>query len=342
MKVLGFTRGTKKDEMDGPQYYRTYLPLREVHRHDNDVETAVVNQTDVAAKTDEEMGGFDIYMMARMYQENDCELFVKTCHGLGGKVVLDSDDDLTETYRLVSNRGAEFKEVLGVVDYVTVSTQPLADLFSQWTQKPPIVLKNCVDVGWMTEIASKARRLVEGLTIGFSGSPTHYIDWYLPAVPFQRICRDFDVVPVLHGETPRYLKYCDDAPVMLGGVPFAIYPVLLRQFDILLCAVSLDDEFNAGKSAVKAIEAMALGVVPICSRFGPYMELAEQGAPVVIIEEESRDGWYEAMANTIRMFDDERFAELRTRGPEWVKANRDMCKTGYKQWEEAYREIADS
>jgi glycosyltransferase involved in cell wall biosynthesis len=341
MKILGFTRGTGWEELDGPQYYRTYLPLREVHRHDNGIETQMIGDKDIVNVSDAEMAGRDIYTMSRMYQD-DYEAFIAYIHDQGALLVFDSDDDLTETYRLVTGRGREFCEFLGVADYITCSTPALADLFSQYTQRPPVVLRNCVDVDWMIERSAKSRRLVEGLTIGFSGSPTHYGDWYMPAAPLQRICRAYDVVPVLHGEMPRYMKYVDPDSLQLSGVPLAIYPIVLKQFDILLCAVDLTDGFNCGKSAVKALEAMALGIVPICSRLPSYMELALAGAPVVIVEEESRDGWYEAMANTIRMFGDERFSELRTRGPEWVRANRDMCISGYKQWENFYREIRDA
>lgn len=337
MNVLGFVRGAGWDELDAVQYYRTYLPLREVNRHDNGITARVVDEKAIEGATDDELGGADIYQMCRMYHE-DCDEFIAEIHRRGGVLVLDSDDDLTENYRLVSGRGDAFKKVLSKVDYVTVSTPALAIEFAQYTQRPPTVLRNHVDVEWMVKLANKSKRLVEGLTIGFSGSPTHWRDWYLPAVPFQRICRDYDVVPLLHGETPRYLNYASETAVKLGGVPFSIYPVLMAQFDIVLCAVDATDPFNAGKSAVKALEAMAVGAVPICSRFGPYMELAEAGAPVVVIEEESRDGWYEAMR---RVIEDRHPDSPLMRGKGWVRANRDMLRTGYKHWERFYHEIAD-
>lgn len=334
--VLGFIRESAWDKMEAVQYYRVYLPLRECNAHGLDA--TVVGHDQLEGASDDELGGRDVYVMARMYHE-DCEEFIAEIHRRGGILVLDSDDDLTEDYKLVSGRGPEFKKVLNQVDYVTCSTPALAAHFAQYTARPPTVLRNHVDVDWMQATSTKARRLVDGLTIGFSGSPTHWGDWYLPAVPFARIARDYDVVPVLHGEHPRYLKFAHDDMVRLGGVPFSLYPVLLRQFDIVLCAVDSRDEFNAGKSAVKALEAMAVGAIPICSQFQPYMELAEAGAPVVIIEEESRDGWYEAMREVIE--DDEYRLDLRARGEPWVQANRDMGQTGYKFWESFYRGIAD-
>jgi glycosyltransferase involved in cell wall biosynthesis len=247
-------------------------------------------------------------------------------------LVLDSDDDLTEDYRLVSGRGEEFRQVLREVDYVTVSTSPLANHFAQYTRKPPVILHNCIDSEWMTTVADKGKRLIEELTIGFSGSPTHWGDWYLPAVPFARIGRDFpEITLLLHGSCPRYLSLAAEKTslVRLGDVPFVIYPVLLSQFDIVLCAVDVRDEFNAGKSAIKALECMALGVVPICSRFGPYLDLEAAGAPVVVVEEESRDGWYEAMRSIIRYEDRRKW--LKGKGPVWVRERRDMA-TGYRQW----------
>jgi len=338
MKILGFTRGTKLAEMDAVQYYRTYLPLREVHRHDNGIEAQIVNQEAVAGLTDDQLGGRDIYTMCRMYHE-DVQDFLDEVHRRGGVFVLDSDDDLTEDYKLVSARGEEFKEVLSLVDYVTTSTQALADRFVQWTREKPTVLYNHVDVDWMVKISSKAKRMIDGLTIGFSGSPTHWGDWRKPSVPFARILREFDVQGVLHGEVPRYLTYAAKDLVLLGGVPYAIYPVVLSQFDIVLCAVDRDDPFNAGKSAVKPLECMAVGAVPICSRFGPYYALHKAGAPVVIIQDDTPEGWYYAMAALIKC--PEHRLSLKARGAFWVKKYRDMSRSGYKQWEAFYREIAN-
>lgn len=342
MNILGFLRDSAWDRMDAVQYYRTYLPLREVHRHNEDIDCKCVGKDALEGVTDDELGGRDIYTMCRMYHA-EYQPFVDEIHRRGGKLVLDSDDDLTETYRLVSGRGEIFKQVLGAVDHVAVSTQPLADLFTPYTQRPPTVLQNCVEVEWMHKVAANSKRIVtDSLTLGFSGSPTHWGDWYLPSVPFARIGRDFsDVTLMLHGEVPRYLSYAvDRAPLYkLGGVPFSVYPVLLHQFDVVLCAVDIRDRFNDGKSALKALECMALGVVPICSRFGPYMELEALGAPVVIVEEESRDGWYEAMRKVIRFTD--RREWLSEAGPDWVREHRDMTVSGYKQWETFYREVAD-
>ncbi len=336
MNVLGFLRESEWDKISAIHYYRCLLPLREVNRYENGIEAITMGPGQLAAVIDQAMG-IDIYHWPRLYH-GDCEAFIGEIHRRNGKFVLDSDDDLTETYRPVSGRGEEFKKVLGLADHVTVSTQLLADHLAQYTKEPPVVLQNHVDVDWMAGVANKAKRVVDGVTIGFTGSRTHWGDWYLPAVPLQRIAQEFRVPPIVHGCRPSYLEYLSESVVLWNLVPYSVYPALLSQFDIVLCAVAPNDEFNSGKSAVKALECMAVGSAPICSRFGPYEGLYAAGAPVVLVEENSRDGWYEAMRALIQ--DKERLSQLRAAGRDWVWENRDMCRSGYKQWERFYNDIA--
>lgn len=340
--VLGFLRESAWDKMDAVNYYRTYLPLREVNRRAEGITAQCVGRESLAGLTDDELGGRAIYTMSRMYGEGHDE-FIAEIHRRGGLFVFDSDDDLTETYKLVSGRGDEFKEILGAADYVTCTTEAVARVFAQYTREPPVVLQNHVDAAWMQKVAAGGKRLVsDGLALGFSGSPTHWGDWYIPAVPFARIGKDFpDVTLILHGECPRYLGFAAEKASMLklGGVPFSIYPVLLRQFDMVICSVDSRDAFNSGKSAIKALECMALGVVPICSNFRPYLELAAAGAPVVIVPEDTRDGWYETLRKMVRY--DDRREWLSAAGPDWVREHRDMTVNGYKLWERFYRAITD-
>lgn len=337
MRVMGFVRDTNFEKMDAVQYHRTLLPLREVGKANNDIGCAIMGKEEAAENPN--VAGFDIYTMCRMYHI-DCEAFLAEIHLQGAPLVLDSDDDLTEDYKLVSGRGPEFKAVLGMVDYVTVSTPALANHFAQYTQRPPTVLRNCVDVNWLVSTAGKAKRLTDELTIGFIGSPTHWGDWRLPSIPLARIIRDFNVKPVLCGNRiPRYLHHIGEEIIMLAQVPFMAYPVVLKQFDIVLCAVDSADKFNSGKSALKALECMALGIVPICSRFEPYVELFDAGAPVVLVAEDSQDGWYEAMRTMI--LDTVMRKQLSKAGPTWVRENRGMSVSGYKAWESFYREIAN-
>ena len=327
-RVLGFVRSLARNELGAVAYYRTYLPLREVNRRAEDISALVVDSAGVMGRGDDELGGFDVYTMSRLYHEN-CDGFINEVHRRGGVVVLDADDDLTETYRWVSGRGPQFLYAVSKVDYVTVSVPGLATLLAQHTKHEPVVLRNHVDSEWLSRAPSSTRRLFDSVTVGFTGSNTHWGDWCLAAQALARISSSHDIVPLCHGYRPPYLPPC----AYIEHTPFQLYPLALAQFDIVLCAVDIDDRYNDGKSAVKALECLALGITPICSRFGPYIELAEAGAPVVIVPEESADGWYEAIADVLDHGSSA--AEL---GPEWVMAHRDIS-TGWSQWADFYRSI---
>lgn len=346
--------------MDAVNYYRTFLPLREVNRHSDKVACRVAGPNELEGATDNDFAGTDIFQMCRLYQGPWAfDRFQDRVHSMGAVLAFDSDDDLTERYRLVSGRQSEFEYVLSNADYVTTSTQGLADLFGEYSKRPPIVLQNCVDVAWMQEIARRGASAAElvsvqgfgsemawkdwlsakqwgnQVSVGMSGSPTHYGDWMQAAIGLAgaRNC-----LRIAHGNLPRYMKYALD--VAMPPVPFSVYPALLAQFDILLCAVDARDHYNDGKSDVKALEAMALGVVPICSRFGPYVELAEAGAPVIILDGETPGDWTEAIEGLLA--DEDSRQRLSDAGPEWVREHRDMSTTGYRQWDAFYQSVVGS
>lgn len=339
MKILGMIKDWS--DLNGPGYYRAFLPLRELERQAEDISVECFDVSAMMNMDDETLGGRDVYYMVRMYHA-DAHLFVAEVHRRGGQVVLDCDDDLTETYRLVSGHGTDFQIALAAVDWVTVSTQPLADFLGEFTRRPPVVIPNQIDTEWFIETAAKVpSRDFEGLTIGFAGTSTHHGDWMQAALALRQIADDDRVYPLLLGNMPKYMNYLTTGKHRIRAVPFHLYPMFLKMFEILLCAVNVNDHFNDGKSGIKAIEAMTLGVVPICSQFPPYQALADAGAPVVIVEEESVMGWAQAIFDLKQ--DTERRLFLGLAGPEWVKAHRDIKYDNWRNWDHFFRGVvADS
>lgn len=337
MKVFGILRTL--ESIEPVNYYRTYLPL--VAMSNNGIEVSMLDRL-IAGKhltgeiKDMDTKDFDIYTTCRMYT-GDHKAVLKVIHDWGGLYVFDSDDDLTEDYRLVGGRGRHFKRVLADADYVTVSTPELAARFDSLTQNPPVVLENYIDAHPFSVAACSAKRIYAGITVGFSGTKTHWGDWYIPAVPWKRIINTLpQVTGLVHGNSlPGYLSWAE--PQAIPRCPYAEYPTALAQFDILLCAVDLDDEFNVGKSAIKAIEAMAAGVVPLCSPLPSYIRLAEAGAPVIIVEN-TRSAWYDAMFDLI--MDPERLKNLKQLCAPWVRDNKDI-KVGYVHWVNAYTQMLE-
>lgn len=337
MNILGFLRAEGLEDIDAVQYYRCFLPLRKLDNLEN-VTAKVLTEPEAAIVRDEAVVGRDLYVMSRMYGPN-MQPLLDLVHNNGGLLVFDCDDDLTEDYRLVSGRGEAFKQTLGMVDHVTTTSFPLMVRLSEWTKEPPVVLPNYIDCDWWEQIVSGTRRALPGYVIGFSGTRTHWGDWYKAAPAMARIARDFcDVVaPLVQGSPPDYVQYIERIGTM-PQVPYMGYPMHLAQFDVVLCAVDPMDRFNAGKSAIKPIEAMTAGALPICSRFDPYVDLmVEENAPIVVVEEESVEGWYEAIRKTI--VDREWADTLRATGRSWVRKHYDIS-VGVEKWMNAYLKFA--
>lgn len=194
--------------------------------------------------------GHDLYVVSRLFagKEGRSE-FLEAIHGHGGLVIFDTDDDLSDDYRKIG-RGEDFKGIINDVDAVTVTTPYLARHLEKYTGYKPWVLPNHVDVDWFAGVSMEAPRTVEGLTIGFIGTASHYDDWKYPVEALRQIALEHeDVTIVAAGYTPDYLL---DLPriVELEPVPYMAYPTMMRQLDLVICSLDSEDEFNKSKCVV--------------------------------------------------------------------------------------------
>ena len=344
MKVLGFIQGSGPD-LKSFQYYRVYLPMREVGKN-TDIEVVQVDATQPLFFNNEQTEGYDFYAMSRMYG-GDSRAFVDAVHATGAKITWDCDDDLTDDVRWVSGHGDAVKEMLGAVDFVTVTTPVLAERLGRYTQRAPVVIPNYVDGLWLQEQAASVQRFVPGLTLGFAGTKSHWGDFHIALDAFRSVSEQPHVQPLLLGYHPPYF---DDIPgiVRINQVPLAGYPGMLGQFDVLCCCLDTEEpgpawkpeyeiegnyQWNEGKSAVKALEAMALGIVALCSDIPAYRALYEAGAPIVLVE--NAEDW---SAEVAQIVGDAKLREtLSAAGPEWIAANRDMRNDGWKVWADYLR-----
>jgi len=123
--------------------------------------------------------------------------------------------------------------------------------------------------------------------------------------------------------------------VRVGRVNARVQGSRRKPYSVRIEIAPLDDD-----QWEQAIEAMAVGAVPICSRFKPYMDLADAGAPIVIISEDTPAGWYEAMQKLIRYED--RREWMKSKGIAWVENNRDMSRSGHKEWAAFYESTVNA
>jgi glycosyltransferase involved in cell wall biosynthesis len=152
-------------------------------------------------------------------------------------------------------------------DGVTVSTQRLATIVRQFTDKPVIVVPNAIDLKWFTSVVRGSRRQIEGLTIGWAGGRRHDRDVEAMAEAWGWIARKYPAVRfVVQGWQPQVIL--DNVPAdrltVLPWLPPETYPVGIRQVDIGCCAVA-DTPFNRAKSPIKAWEYAAAGAAAVAS-----------------------------------------------------------------------------
>ena len=340
MKALAFVR---RDTNPAISILRTLWPFRELNRHGHtcrfvDAQTMPKLLTSTQEETDKMIGGFDLYVMSRVLGPGDCPL--QDYKDKGAKVVLEVDDDLTDETR-VWGLAPYLDQVASWCDAITTSSEHLSALMRKRYHKRTFTLPNFLDTSFFAKVSAEAERVFEGLTIGLLGTGTHWFDWEEVLDALIKIRVHYPKVNIIAaGCYPEYLRHVPDIQ-FVQGLPFDQYPALVRQVDIRLIPLAADNKFNASKSPVAAMEAMASaravgdgvgGAVPVCSDHPVYKELVRPDTGVIV----ENGQWYEAIAELIE--DQARRETLARMGNTWVQANCDIS-FGYKLWEKSYRSI---
>ena len=344
ISVIAFIRNSEVTGISAINYYRAVAPLSYLNQ-EPDFDIKILGQSEIRSLMerglDHQLLGSDLYLTSRLFAGSAGRPeFIGAIHESGGKVIFDTDDDLTDEYRDLG-RGEDFKGIIGDVDYVTVSTPYLADRMSAYANNPPVALYNHVDAGWFSEVSLQAPRLVDGLTIGMIGTASHYDDWHFPLEALHRIADEYPGVTIVSaGYTPDYLRGLSNL-VELSPVPYVKYPNMMRQFDIVCCSLDPSDKFNLSKSGIKALEAMSAarmfsnkkvgGAVPVCTNTPVYRRVVNNRNSGLLVD---NDQWYEALLSLV---ENRAFRErLAVTGHRWVGKHRDIA-TGYKAWGQAYK-----
>lgn len=290
---------------------------------------------------------YDLYVIQRLVAPDTAGAaeFFGRLRANGAKIVFETDDDLTDEHRWVGY-GEWLEQTLAHVDAITVSTPALARRMERYG-KPIYVAVNRIKTGWFAEVSLQAERLFkEQLVVGLVGTRTHWGDWHRVLDALKRIQREYpDVVIAVAGYNPPYFRCLGKQLVEFAGVPFEIYPAIIRQFDIRLCPLDPADPFNAAKSAVAALEAMA-GARPVGKRLGGAIPVVQRGVKhyqrvvahrhngIVVRDED----WYSALAELIE--DHALRRKLSVNGLRWVRRHRDIGNAA--EWAAAYKQILAS
>lgn len=198
------------------------------------------------------------------------------------KMVYEVDDDLFSIDAVTNPSGKFFRhrairrnmiDNLRVADLVTVSTEPLAEVLRQFNPNV-IVLPNCIRQEVLDTQLPARRGRPGGTTTwyGWQGSQTHREDWDEARDAVAHALATDD------GAHMRFIgaAYPEGLPLSTGRVHHLDWTTdIIRhyarvaRFDVSLAPLK-DTTFNRSKSALRAIESLALGVPVIASDVPAY------------------------------------------------------------------------
>ncbi|MER5750603.1 glycosyltransferase family 4 protein [Streptomyces sp. NPDC002088] len=206
----------------------------------------------------------------------------------GRHLVYEIDDDLfnvdhrsikAHAYYARADVRDNIRRNIEVATAVTVTTQPLADLVSQWNPNVHLVPNAVPD--WLTD-RQPPQRDDDTLTIGWGGSATHDMDWdqadqqirrFLQRNPHTELhCIGNNYAARLKAPRARFTPWVADVEDFLRTIDYHIGVAPLRPH-----------VFNQSKSALKALEAGALGIPVVASAVRPYEDYIQHGVTGLLV-----------------------------------------------------------
>lgn len=241
--------------------------------------------------------------------------WVDQLHEMGVAVIYEADDDLfspaihqrTRTIedpnddRTPEECEADRQARLFAVarcDGVTVSSQRLATVARQYTDKPVEVVGNYIDLAWWRKVTDGAERPFSELSIGWAGGIRAEADAAEMAVAWGRIAARFPHVRfVVAGWQLKCIS--DYVPAeRLTRLPWrhlTEYPLSFVGIDIGCCPLE-DTRFNHSKTPIKAYEYGAAGAAVVASPT-VYGKVIRDGRTGYVAE--TADEWEDALAQLV-------------------------------------------
>jgi glycosyltransferase involved in cell wall biosynthesis len=169
-----------------------------------------------------------------------------------------------------------FWRCLEAADALTVSTPPLAEAYRRFN--PHVhVLPNCYDdADPLWDVPPPTRQTVH---VGFAGSDNHRDNLALLRGALEPVLRAHPEVRLLEAGALDLLPHVDAPPeqlVHLGTLPFPVFPLLLRQMDVVLAPL-VDEPYMQCKSNIRCLMAGLVGAPVVASPVGAYAAYVRDG-----------------------------------------------------------------
>ncbi len=267
----------------GCRYYRCDLAANELARRGH--ETLVSTRM-----PDEWLHTADVIVGQRVCQPGATLRWQELAREGRAKLVLEIDDDLLDidpsngpAWSFFSRPEIRANVIrnIEVADLVTVSTDPLAEVVSEYNRNVA-VLPNCVPASLLDAPPAPGWK---GLTLGWSGGMSHKLDLAEARDPVRQFLRrypdaglhimghvDPDFCKAMPTERIHFTKWVDAVPAFHAAIDFDVTLAPLRP-----------SPFNRSKSAIRCLEAAALGIPVIASDFGPYADFVQHGVTGLLV-----------------------------------------------------------
>lgn len=326
------------DGGSGCMYWRIKLPLGQLAEHGYDVTLASADVDTGPGVTPSSMAGHDVIVMQRFNKPGAVHLWreARTPHN---RLVYELDDDVFHVSQdnFAAHHMWQRPEILDaathameVADIITCSTQPLAEVLSEWNPNV-VVLENRIPA-WVCDVERKRR---DRPCIGWAGGASHGVDVGLIASAVKRFLKRFPGWDFrLHGTDYRPTFKVNRA-VFTEWVQVNDHEreyFTLPDWDIGLAPIA-PTTFNASKSALKALEYGALGIPVIASDWYPYRDFVKHGETGFLVKRDHE--WLSYMSELAH---DEGLREkmgaaAREQARQWT------IEEGWKLWASTYQNL---
>lgn len=353
MQVLGILSGAV-NVPHAVHIYRITMPIAYIDKHTKHTGMWLSARSMALDLSENEIATIlksDVIVLGRMISDHPIEVgqYIEFLHRNGAKLVYETDDDLTEEYRDISNGEKKtclpFTKNIGI-DAFTVTTPYLAKQISKHSFGQPVfILPNCIETQYWAKVCDKYERKYTGtFNIMLVGTPTHGSDWRFAHQAALRILDEYPHTRLLvGGYQPDYIGD-DERIVRLPFMEYAQYPTMLAEADVVIAAIDPDDPFNHSKSAVKAMEAWAAkrkltkgygGAAVIATNSVVYKDTIQHKRNGLLVEN-TVDGYYIALKELI---DNQVMREYLQRTGHNDVVQRHSIQSQYTKWVSAYTQI---
>jgi glycosyltransferase involved in cell wall biosynthesis len=324
VKVFGWQADTQ-----GCGWYRIGLPFDELAKRGHDATYATLMPAWVRE------GEADVVVAQRTCEPGPSGIWQRLAREGKSRLIFEVDDDLWNVDP--SNRPAfafydadrrrRLIENVTVADAVTVTTEPLAEIVSQWNPHVHVV-PNAVPA-WLLD---HEHPTTDRMTFGWRGGVSHSRDIGEMAKPvrsfMQRNADNTELHMIGHDFTERVTS-------RRGRIRHTDWLLDVRDF---LKAIDFDagliplwgSTFNESKSDVALVEYSALGIPAIASGIGPYRRAAQEGSPVLLAANHKE--WTQYL--TMLVNESETRAQLGKQAKEWAGGR--TIEANAHLWEQAY------